>query len=267
MLGRFLEERPQDLYRVKLVDSGFLFTITKIFFEYLLSVIKREEVMKDFSAITRDEVNGEVVFLVELPFIHFPNHAHKTTDWKKLRVCAEQIMLLFRLLNLFPKDEDLSRLDSFSLSDGIQLMAISTSYSSERGFHASPLEVGFSQKAHELLSEAYTCDTHLEGCEKVACNTYFGLSTKTKREFEKERKSFLKYSGGFMGITAKVRGGGVPHFVVPGNCACLGANPDSFRYDRDLQSHNMDSSLQQMTMLASVFTFWNDVLQPLYEKK
>jgi hypothetical protein len=63
-----------------------------------------------------------------------------------------------------------------------------------------------------------------------------------------------------------VRDSGVPQFSVPGNCACLGENPDTFSYSRGMYSHNLDSTLQQMTMLTAVVTFWNDVLKPLQEE-
>ncbi len=265
MLGYLLEKRPQEIYRLELNENGFVFKIRNAFFEYLLNCIKKEEDKIHLIKLANDVVEGVVIFYINLPFIRYPNFSHKSTDWKSLCKCAEDMSFLFRLLNYPPTDLDLVGNHSYCLSEKTQLMTISTSHYSNDGFHSSPIEVGFSRKACELLVTSFKQDTHFKECEESAHSVYFGLSSKTKSEFERSKKTFLKYSGGFMGITAMVRGGGTPHFVVPGNCACLGANPDRFKFDRDTHSHNMDSSLQQMSMLASLVTFWNKVLIPLQD--
>ena len=230
-------------------------------------MIKREELKDFFLAIPMKEIDDRIVFLVELPFIHFPNYKHKKTDWGKLHICAKQLQLLFDLFNMFPKDDERPLLQTFSLSSNSQLMLIATGYTEEGGYHASPVEVGFSKSAHELLVREYPQGVTLDGCVEAIHEDYFGLSTTTKRELEREKRKLLRWRGGFTGITSMIRHGGIPHFVVPGNCACLGANPEEFNRRKEMYSHNLDSPLQQMAMLASLVTFWNGVLRPLSEKK
>ena len=263
MLGYLLEKRPQEIYRIKIVDGGFLFKIKESFFLYILGLV-REEIRIKLLETSKATIDGVIVFDINLPYIKYPNYKHKSTDWEKLGKCAELMSLLLSIGNRFPKDGE--NYSKFALSESSQLMAISTNYS-EGDWHSAPISVGFSQRACELLSEKYKEHEGVNVCEDVMNNIYLHLSSKTKREFDKGTSSFERYSGGFVGISASVRNGGVPHFIVPGNCACLGANPDRFKYDRDLDSHNMDSSLQQMAMLAGVVTFWNDVLRPLATEK
>jgi hypothetical protein len=127
------------------------------------------------------------------------------------------------------------------------------------------MELGFCEVIATLLKETYKVETSIDTAVHEAMLTYLKLSTKTKREFEKETKNKSIFYSGMFGVVAKVRDSGVPHFSVPGNCACLGENPDTFSYSRGIDSHNLDSTLQQMTMLVAVVTFWNKVLRPLYK--
>lgn len=259
MLGHKLRNNPFETYRIEVKGSAFCFVITRAFFEYICTIVTRVEVRTDFLAIRREEGDRLVTFFVDLPFITYPNYAHKSLDRGILRSCAEQVSLLLYLFSHFSPEEG-----SYFLSKDPQLLCVVTTYRSDTNFHACALEVGYSQDICKLLSKKYTQDTVIHSCEESAFNMYYSLSSKRKREFEKAEKDFGEYRGGFMGITVVVRKGGVPHFVVPGNCACLGANPDEFKYQRDMYSHNLDTPLQQMTMLAAIVSFWNDVLRPLY---
>lgn len=259
MLGYMLRNNPFETYRIEMNGSAFCFVITKEFFEYICTMVTQVEVRTDFLAIRREEGDQLVTFFVDLPFITYPNYAHKSLDWEILRSCAEQISLLLYLFNHLSSEEG-----NFFLTKDPQLLCVETTYRSDTNFHACALEVGYSEDICNLLSKKYIQDTVIHSCEESTFKMYYSLFSKRKREFEKAKKDFGKYRGGFMGITVKVRKGGVPHFVVPGNCACLGANPDEFKYQRDMYSHNLDTSLQQMTMLAAIVSFWNDVLKPHY---
>ena len=262
MYGHLLRNNPSEIYRMDYSEGVISITIKKSLHNALLEKVTREEFLSQLSFIERKEVNETVSFLIRFPFITFPNYAHKGIDWKVLGECSESISLLLWLLHLYFGNNDIE--ESFFLSDEPQLVLIGTGYSKERDMHACPMEVGFSETISQLLAKKYQTETHSKESAREAFLVYLKLSSRTKRAFDKEEKELGRYSAGMFGVTAYVRDSGVPQFSVPGNCACLGENPDTFRYSRDMHSHNLDTTLQQMTMLVAVVTFWNKTLKPLY---
>ena len=103
------------------------------------------------------------------------------------------------------------------------------------------------------------------GAEQSILEFYSGMACQTAEEREKMKKNFRKYGGSFTNTRALVRAGGTPHFIVPGNCARLGANPDDFRYSLEMYSRDIDSPLQQFSMLAGIISFWNEFLTPKWK--
>lgn len=256
------EENPQEVYSLKITEGGFAFKIKEALYQHFLALIKNEGILKPLLEIPRTTVGDLCVFDIVLPFVDFSSTENKGLDWGNLVKCSKQLGVLFMLTNDILTEEE-KNLD-LCLSSNIQLMNITTVYRSDARFHACPMSVVFSKRAHDLLHENYTKDTVISLCEEKALDFYFGLSADSKDDFTKNKTEYLEYGGGAFGVKAMVRYQGVPAFTVPGNCACLGANPDEFKYSRDIRSHNLDTSLQQMSMLASVVTLWNEVLRPLH---
>jgi hypothetical protein len=263
MLGYVLKDNPCEIYRIHISEDVIIFTVRDTLVDDILVKVTRKEVIDTFLAINGTREGKAFYFSVKLPFITFPNYAHKGIDWKSLGECAEKISTLLFLFNMYFGAKKSNEI--FHISKSPQLMLIGTSYSKTRDMHASPMELGFCEVIATLLKETYKVETSIDTAVHEAMLTYLKLSTKTKREFEKETKNKSIFYSGMFGVVAKVRDSGVPHFSVPGNCACLGENPDTFSYSRGIDSHNLDSTLQQMTMLVAVVTFWNKVLRPLYK--
>lgn len=261
MIGYLLRENPQEIYRIEITEDSFLFSFKEALYTFLLEEVTRLEFRKtDFETIEVTE--GIATLRVTLPFIPLPNYSHKKIEWEKLSECAEQIHLLLWLLNMTLSEKSVPE---FFLSENPQLMLIETSYSKNHDFHGHAINVGFSPNICEMLAKKYVEGERIRKCEETSFRFYFGLSSKTKKEYEDAKKMHLKYGGNFNSIVASIRPGGTPHFIVPGNCACLGANPDEFVYDNEISSHNLDTSLQQMAMLSSLVSFWNEVLKPLHK--
>jgi hypothetical protein len=264
MYGYVLKDNPCEKYRIHISENVIIFTVRDTLVDDILQKVTRKEVLDNFLAIDRTREGKAVYFSVKLPFITFPNYAHKGIDWKSLGECAEKISVLLFLFNMYFNGKKSNEI--FHLSNSPQLMLIATSYSKTRDMHACPMELGFCEAIATLLKETYKVETSIDTAVHEAMMTYLKLSTKTKREFEKETKNKSVFYSGMFGVVSKVRDSGVPQFSVPGNCACLGENPDTFRYSRGMHSHNLDSTLQQMTMLVAVVTFWNEVLKPLQQE-
>jgi hypothetical protein len=258
MIGVFLKENPRELYSIEVVDGGFVVKFKEVLFTRICTQITRREFIVLLDIMPKSIENGVVSVKIILPFILFPNYAHLRINWDHLANCADQLQVLFWVLHQQLTEDDLP--EECFLSQKLQLMVIETS--SLEG-HGCGMNVGLNQEVCERLKRKYPDGLKADTCEEIAFRFYFGMSSRTKREYEKSKKYYSKYGSDFTGIKAVVRPEGVPHFIVPGNCACLGANPDEFRYDHEMYSHNLDTTLQQMAMLASVVSFWNSVVKPI----
>ncbi len=264
MLGFLLCNDPREVYRVHLSGNKLVFTVRDTLVDDIFETVTRKEAIDEFKKIPYTREGKVFYFSVSLPFITFPNYAHKGIDWEVLGVCAQQVALLLWFFNLYlgPYVYD----PKYCLSEEPQLVVLATGYSKERDMHACPMEIGFSEMIARLLKEKFQKQTTVHVAIAEGADVYLKLTEKTKKSFEKEKKYFKRYCGGMATVVAYVRDCGVPQFSVPGDCACLGENPDSFKHVREMFSHNLDSTLQQMTMIVTVTAFWNSFLKPLYQE-
>ncbi|MFZ2303393.1 MAG: hypothetical protein WAV98_01215 [Minisyncoccia bacterium] len=256
------EEASKEIYSLEIVENGFAFKIKETLYQHFLSLIKNEEILKRLLEIPRTTVGNLCVFRIALPFVDFSGNENKGLAWDNLAKCSKQLGILFMLTNDILTEEE--QTPELCLSDDLQLMNITAVYRSDTRFHACPMSVVLSKRGYNLLRENYTKDTIIPLCEEKALDFYFGMSSATKAEFDQSKEDYLRAGGVVFGVRAMIRYQGVPSFTVPGDCACLGANPDEFKYSRLVNSHNLDTPLQQMAMLASVVTLWNEVLKPLH---
>lgn len=268
MLNTVLSQWSGEVYRLGVGDGELTVTIRRALYNHLLERLSRGESERRFLEM-RTALHTDVVkFEFGLPFISFPNRSHKKIDWDMLSKRAEQVVLLLRLLN-FSKISGENYQSDLYLSERPQLMAIATGCNGGGGFPFPnfPIEVGFHQSAVDTLVKVCKSDMGdmvVPGAERRIFEFYSGMSLATMKERVRRENTLRKYGSSSVGICAKVRAGGIPHFTVPGNCACLGANPDEFRDSAELYSHNMDSPLQQISMLAGLASFWNDFLLPAW---
>lgn len=267
MLGTMLAHHLSgERYRMGIDGGTITLTVSRALYEHLLEegLSKRQDLKVRLLEIRSGLYTNIVRFELVLPFISLPNRAHKKIGWKTLWERAEQLGFLLELCNFFATEGDCSQ---FLLSKHPQLMAVSTGCLRESSISGCPIEVGFSQEAFDILAEECKENVAVDEAERHILTFYSGMSSQTTKEAVLREKEFLKYSPSFVGIRAMVRAGGTPHFLVPGNCACLGANPDEFKWSLSMHSHNMDSPLQQLSMLAGIISFWNDFLTPKWQAK
>lgn len=265
MLGYALKRLTGELYRVAVVDETFILTISRTFYDYLIERLsKRENMERIFLEIRAALYTDVVTFELSLPFIPLPNRSHRKMDWEAMRKVSEQVSLLLELFNYWVAEEERQNL---CLSVNPQLMMVSTGVTRGGGVSGCPIEVGFHQSAFDVLAEECKDDLIIREAEEYILEFYSGLSCQTMREKARQEENFRKYGALFTGICVMVRAGGTPHFIVPGNCACLGADPDEFKRSLSMFSHNMDSPLQQLSMLAGIASFRNDFLLPKWQAK
>ena len=264
MIGYLLRSNPPHMYHVRIIEEGFAFDFSVRLYEYIcktLAVPVRGVLAERFEALPKTVSDDTVSVVVQLPYMSYPNLSHKKLDHAAIAVCAEDVQLLFDCLNSpFMKEDDVTAL---ALSTASQHVVIRTTYWHREDWHVCGMEVGFSPVTARVLAHTYRDDTAIPVVVRVVLDTFLRLSESTRRGFLR-RKVHHQFGVGHYGISCFVRGGGVPSLTVPGNCACLGANPDDFQHDFELSSHNLDMPLQQMAMLAGVVSFWNDVVKPLH---
>lgn len=265
MLGRMLKRLTGELYRVTAVDGGFVLTISRALYDYLLETLSEQKDAKRSFLEIRTVLHTDVVkFELVLPFIRFPNRSHRKMDWEALWKRSEQMGYLLDLFNYANAGDEHPH---FYLSANPQLMMISIGIVRGGGVSGCPIELGFHQSAFDVLTVERENDLIISEAEELILKFYSGMSCQTMKEKASREKNFRKYGASFTGIRAMVRAGGIPHFIVPGNCACLGANPEEFKYSLSMYSHNIDSPLQQLSMLAGIASFWNDFLVPRWQAK
>lgn len=267
MLSSFLARVPQEMYRITLSHEGFLFTVSTNLYAYLVDMVrtfKRGEMDVFFDSIPlslEHSTGKEVTFLISLPLITYPNRTHQKLNWRELKKASRTISFLLERCTFVGDSFDGKE---FCLSNSEQLLSVLTGYSERNGGHSLvSLELALSETAYQVLVNNYTRDTSMSSVVQKMAETYYTLSSPRKKERDKWVAYEMRYQAGSSGCAAFIRNGGVPHFTVPGQCACLGQNPDEFKYSHELFPHNLDSVLQQITMLAGVVTFWNDILKPL----
>lgn len=269
MLGYILRDSPRELYRVEIVENGFVFTWKESLNVFFLQQMRGVKVTNFFATLEKSIDGGVVSVKITLPFITYPNFAHKKLDWNEIKRCAKKIQLLLWLLNNLFEVEKVKNGADFFLSQEPQLIAVNTYYSEgEDGSQPNAgLDAGFSPDICQLLSKRYTNDEALPLQTDKVFHFYSGLTVSSKKEYQREQGRYLRYGRNFHSVCVYMRKAGIPHFIVPGNCACLGANPDNFKVDHEISSHNLDTPLQQMAMLAAVVVFWNDILKPLHKSQ
>ena len=264
MLRFMLEKLAGELYRMRITDNGFVIIISRKLYDHLLEKVSAREELKDMFCRMQSALYTDIAtFDFVLPFIPSPNHLRKKADWETQQKRAREISFLLWILSSVEPEGD----SQLYLSEKPQLMAISTGCTQGGVFHGHPIEVGFHQSVFDILAAEGTNDTHVKEAEHAILRFYSDLMYTNLREKAHFEAEFRRYGASFTHICAMLRAGGTPHFVVPGDCACLGTNPDVFKENLSIDSHNMDSALQQLSMLAGLVSFWNDFLTPRWQAK
>ncbi len=256
MFGYLLRNEPAEIYRLNLSGEGFEVKCSRTLLEDIFNNTRNEEMLTLLKGIDfREDGQDCRIASITLPYINFPNLSHKKADWEAMTYATRQLGTLLEQMNC--RLEDCSR---FSMSNQPQLIAFDC-WCSEG---AAPIAVGFSPLARKLLVRHWKEGGPLLNVQQKMTTCHERLSATRKRDaFRVIKDSKRPFPKLFGNATAGIRKEeGTPSFTVPGNCACLGANPDRFKLDGDIDSHNMDTPLQLLTMMTGVVSFWNDELVP-----
>jgi hypothetical protein len=221
------------------------------------STFKRGDDAKRLAEIATHEEGGLVTFSIPLPYITYPNLRHLKTNWEQMWEAGNTLGFLLNFINwLDPQETNLAGL---VLSKKPQLVLINC-WSNKNTMGGSPVEAGFSPEAKEIIMANWPKGTIFSEVQRKMIECHEQLSSPIKRVFDKNVSS-ANYSL-YSNCVAAMQEGGVPYFSVPGNCACLGENSDSFKREGGISPHNMDNPLQLLTMFTGVVSLWNEELRP-----
>ncbi len=258
--GSLLDTRPRRMWGAEITDTGFNFVIKEALYNYFLESDKFKENQFDLSQMTKEIIGEVVVFNITLPLINYPNLRRDKLNHKALNRCVKQISFLLNLLNQEFED---SFDNCFYFNNELQLVTIETGCAVDSYLGYFHIGASFSREARTLLKEKTISNSDFPDLEEITYKRYLRLSENRKREYERAITHLRNAGGDVYSIHVGISDG-VPYFKVPGSCACLGAPSDQFILDGNLHDHNMDHSLQIITMLTALICFWNNVLNPLY---
>lgn len=234
MMGYLVSEMKYCLYDVGFKDGIFYFTIRAALLEYILSMELRPEIIDRFLKIRKTTDQDRITFAI--------GESCKKTTPEELRSWAIEINLLLSIFN-FLSIKNEAPLDT--LFNNKEQLIMMVSGVGEGVIHAFPIGIGISARGREIIRQKYPQGGRLEVCDEVTLKTWWQYASIPK----KDRHLYSTF------CQSVVRECGTPGFVVPGDCACLGNNPDKYWNSGDLSSHNMDTASQQLTMLATIITF------------
>lgn len=252
MLGYLVSTAKHRVYNADYKDGVFYFTIRAELLDYISSLEIRPEILESFSKIRRTKNDNCVTFVIgedskkSTKSTSYSSSSQKrgtTNSW------AAEINLLLTVLNFvsIKSNKEEMSLDLF-FQDKKPLLVIETAV--EAGsLRAYPLVIGISTEGREIIKQKYPQGATLGHVNRVMLETWKSYSYVPWRDRDMYR-SFYQ---------STVRECGTPSFVVPGNCACLGNNPDEYWESGELTPHNMDVAPQQLTMLAMILAFSKEV--------
>lgn len=270
MIPRFSEGLDiKCLYQVKTRRFGFLIKIKKAYFDYLKDKHKEHlatamNFTNAFGNIGTDYklVKDVVTVKIGLPFLKEDSdttNAPYALAHENAGKISRRLSSLFYILNIgieeltISNDPNKNKIfsDDFYFEGKSQFYIFNlVRYESGIGI-IHPMDVHFFDKSLKFFLENKRHD--FPEARKIANSFYVKFLYKDS----KKRREFLRHSGD--SFQAHIRDCGTPHFSVAGNCACLGASPDDFSDLLFLNSHNLDSSLQQISMLAAVVKMCEDL--------
>ncbi len=252
-----LEELSGRLYAICITTLGFELRMTdellRLITEYLSkNNIRTSLYVKDLRALIERAVTVDRMarFEFNLPFITFPNYKHVGIDWNTICSIASEIGQLLDLVRFVCSEECFNPNASYFVDPDERHNMWIELHSSRN--HNS-IEVIFSELAYQKMKALSNHgDIKIRPAVEVVAEWYDRLTIKSQRRFIKQSVRRGR-TFGHMGISVYIRAGyGVPSIIVPGNCACFGANPDEFKYDRKITPHNLDTPLQLLLMLVAV---------------
>jgi hypothetical protein len=254
MLGYMLEKEPCEFYRAHLTQEGISIALKTDLYKRITQ--ETNSLRERSLLLSLKNTQEQDITTFSIPF-HYTDH--KKIDWEGVRRSVDSFGVILSSLHYAYKEAA-----TYKLSEKPQLLLVECFSQDQYSY----ITVGLSPKAVQTLQVSDYKNMQLSSVTETMSIVHEKLFGGIKKGF----LSNIQETDGRIGLTyqdisAIIRKEGVPNFTVPGNCACLGANPDNFKNDRLLTPHNIDTPLQCVTMLVGVIAFWNEVLQPLCNKR
>lgn len=173
-------------------------------------------------------------------------------DTQRKLVCRS-LSSLFDILNYVVSGEAEEKRNPYP-KEQVQLFSMNTFYSQTATYHGAGMEVSISPESAKFL---------IEHSEQSIPGVYEAMKTHHLTKYPKDRRT--NFGGFFGGLSGVIREKGTLSFATCGNCACLGHMPIEIQEGQGLyiDSHNLDTSWQQLSMVIGVATTWKWVRDSL----
>lgn len=168
--------------------------------------------------------------------------------WREIKASAGTVEVLTWVLRFLLDDE----VENDCKNSTPQLFHVETFMGKPGEFHAAGIDLSVSFVARKYLHSLGE-NVHWEDIVH-SMNQYDKALLRSKDD-----DGSCSYS--FSVFRAELRERGLLHFCTRGNCACLGASPNSFSEEEGcyLSSHNVDNVIQQFSLLIAIAAVWQKV--------
>jgi hypothetical protein len=140
-----------------------------------------------------------------------------------------------------------------SEGEQVQLFSLQTFYNPNGGFHSAGIYFAISPRAAQFL---------FNHSDKRIPDAFEAMRMHHNSKFPNEKiEEWSTY------LTATIREEGTLHYVTYGDCACLGTMPKVLKNEGySLDSHNVDTSWQQLNLIIGLAATWKWVRDSLKYK-
>lgn len=168
-----------------------------------------------------------------------------TPGWQRLEEIAGSIWQLSMALSIFEQKEilqtqklQLFRIDSMAINSG-------------KHFHGSAFSFTYSRQVLDFATKIWSDEQLFEVIKKSMRKAYTRLTGGGPR--------LIKLMEGEFYLGQSQNNPRWPYFRVPGDCACIGPDHrfNEREYGSGYFSHNVDTKIQQLTLLAGIIKLAN----------
>lgn len=255
MLQEDIPTEPQEIYRIRMIDKGLYITIKDVTYYSHIASLGSEVLSK----IEFSKFSGVVNLTIPFPYITGTGNGviKDNINWDKMYVLIPILGQIFEKLNESLKVAT----PHMYLSDNPQAMTIELKLDNK----GKEIKVFLNPKICNLLRANYLGLIRLNEIEETILKTHLMLTTTAQRTVDRTLISF-KQNHGAKSVTAMMNNG-TPYFSVPslGGSSVIGKlNSDNF--DGFLDSRDIKSGLQTLTLLSALASFWDNRLMKLQEE-
>lgn len=253
---------PQDTYVIpeylfmETKEGSLVITFIEKYFHKIILFFEKNVINKDFQYYVPSVGNSwgcDNIFPPVTKTIDgysFVIDIASQIDNEKRRSVSNSLSNFLMLMQIFSSKEMTEERDVLE-GEQTQLFSLQTFYNPGGGFHSAGINFSVSPKSAKFLQD-YS--------DKKIPSAFNAMRLHHQSKFPEDKiEEWSTY------LTGTIREQGALHYVTYGNCACLGTMPKVLGKNEGycLDSHNVDTSWQQLNLVAGLASTWKWVRDSL----